>query len=141
MWLELLRCTKLGRSSDSESPSFAPKLQHLQHPANSRQNCQKLSSSEDCDWLTAGFYGTTHGHVRSCETAVFHRLCECLRRYLGKGWGGPAGLLWGCGAEAYGGVYADIDVEATRCFDPLLQAAQNARMAVLLGEAPWQGRL
>ncbi|CAK9036610.1 unnamed protein product [Durusdinium trenchii] len=35
---------------------------------------------------------------------------------------------------AYGGVYADIDVEATRCFDPLLQAAQNAHVAVLLGE-------
>lgn len=35
---------------------------------------------------------------------------------------------------AYGGVYADIDVEAARCFDPLLQAAQNARMGVLLGE-------
>lgn len=36
--------------------------------------------------------------------------------------------------EAYGGVYADIDVEATKCFDPLLRAAHNARMAVLLGE-------
>lgn len=35
---------------------------------------------------------------------------------------------------AYGGVYADIDVEAARCFDPLIQAAQNARMGVLLGE-------
>eukprot|EP00434_Breviolum_minutum_P039918 symbB.v1.2.035460.t1/scaffold4779.1/size34930/1 len=35
---------------------------------------------------------------------------------------------------AYGGVYADIDVEATKCFDPLLRAAHNARMAVLLGE-------
>ena len=31
-------------------------------------------------------------------------------------------------------MYADIDVEATRCFDPLLQAAQNAHVAVLLGE-------
>ena len=29
--------------------------------------------------------------------------------------------------EAYGGVYADIDVEATKCFDPLLRAARNAR--------------
>ena len=36
--------------------------------------------------------------------------------------------------EAYGGVYADIDVEATKCFDPLLRAAHNAGMAVLLGE-------
>ena len=26
-------------------------------------------------------------------------------------------------------------MEAARCFDPLLQAAQNARMGVLLGEA------
>lgn len=46
---------------------------------------------------------------------------------------------WSCWlclrCKAYGGVYADIDVEAARCFDPLLQAAQNARMGVLLGEA------
>ena len=41
----------------------------------------------------------------------------------------------GFGSKAYGGVYADIDVEAARCFDPLLRAAENARMGVLLGEA------
>lgn len=35
---------------------------------------------------------------------------------------------------AYGGVYADIDVEALRPMDPLLVAAQRARQSVLLGE-------
>ena len=35
---------------------------------------------------------------------------------------------------AYGGVYADIDVEALRPLDPLLVAAERARQSVLLGE-------
>ncbi|CAJ1336933.1 unnamed protein product, partial [Effrenium voratum] len=35
---------------------------------------------------------------------------------------------------AMGGVYADIDVAATRSFDPLLAAAARARQGVLLGE-------
>lgn len=34
----------------------------------------------------------------------------------------------------YGGVYADIDVEATRCFDDLLEASAAVRAGVLLGE-------
>jgi len=35
---------------------------------------------------------------------------------------------------AYGGVYADIDVEAARSFEPLLSSAAEARAGVLLGE-------
>ncbi|CAK9001647.1 unnamed protein product [Durusdinium trenchii] len=36
--------------------------------------------------------------------------------------------------SVYGGVYADIDVEATRSLEPLLHAAEATNAAVLLGE-------